>query len=156
ERGKFRRDLWDRIGGICLRVPPLRRRAAEIEPLARAFVSESCRRSNTSEPLLSSQALTILTSYAWPGNIPQLRNVIERALVLSDDWVIRPAHLPSALIDQGAMMPFTAPTLRPPLRTELSNLERQRIIDALAQCNGNQTRAAKLLGYSRRTLTNRL
>ena len=94
-RGTFRQDLFFRLNGITLIIPPLRERVVEIEPLARAFLSHACRRfRHPTEPGITPEALLLLESYGWPGNVRELRNVIERAVVLCADGPIRPEHLP--------------------------------------------------------------
>src|SRR5206468_3328861 len=96
ERGTFREDLFFRLNGIMLVVPPLRERPSEIEPLAKLFISEICRlERRESVPELSADALALLMRYYWPGNVRELRNVIERAVLLGDGGAITTAHLPS-------------------------------------------------------------
>lgn len=90
----FREDLYFRINGISLMIPPLRERPAEIEPLAYSFLADLCRRSGRATPIIAPSTLALLQDYAWPGNIRELRNVIERALVLCDSGTITPDHLP--------------------------------------------------------------
>ena len=93
-RGTFREDLYFRLNGITLVIPPLRDRPAEIEGLAEHFIDEACRRSGREPPRISREALQILLAYPWPGNIRELRSVIERAVVLCDTDSLMPAHLP--------------------------------------------------------------
>jgi len=158
-RGSFRQDLYFRLNGVAFVIPPLRARVTEIAPLAERFLAAAAHTLDRLEPLrLSSSALRCLERYAWPGNVRELRNVIERAAVLSVGDEIDPADLPRHLTgviraepsspDAALDDEVTAPP--PP------NPERQRIIAALEQSAGNQTRAAKLLGISLRTLVNRL
>lgn len=136
ERGTFRRDLLFRLNGVTIHVPPLRQRREEIAPLAQHFALSVHGRPKT----LSQAALDVLRDHDWPGNVRELRNVIERAVVLSSDHVLGPEHL-----ELGFRTAALAPTS-----------ERERIIDALRQAAGNQTRAAEILGISRRTLVTRL
>ncbi len=144
--GAFREDLYFRLNGATLVIPPLRERTDEIEPLARAFAAEVAQEmSHASAPELSREALDALRAYRWPGNIRELRNVIERAVLLAGDAPIAHGHLPMEKLRAPG-----ADKNAPPAA------EKQRIMDALAQCGGNQTRAAKLLGISRRTLVKRL
>jgi two-component system, NtrC family, response regulator AtoC len=127
----------------------LRDRAAEIAPLARAFLDEAGPRFGRSEPLaIAPDVLDALARYRWPGNLRELRNVIERAVVLCDGAMLRREHLPAKLVDGDA------PGERCVLDARAH--ERRRILDALALCGGNQSRAAKMLGVSRRTLVSRL
>jgi two-component system response regulator AtoC len=99
-------------------------------------------------------------TYAWPGNIRELKNVIERAVVVSGGGTLRLVHLPPA-VAQGAhgstdKVPSAGPTSAAGLLSDLESIERQRIVRALEECQGNQTKAAKLLGISRRMLVGRL
>jgi DNA-binding NtrC family response regulator len=136
ERGTFRRDLLFRLNGVTIHVPPLRQRKEEIALLAQHFALSVPGRPKT----LSQAALAVLLAHDWPGNVRELRNVIERAVVLSSDHVLGPEQL-----ELGFRTAALAPTS-----------ERERIIDALRQAAGNQTRAAEILGISRRTLVTRL
>jgi DNA-binding NtrC family response regulator len=202
-RGTFREDLYFRLSGVSLVIPPLRERPTELEPLARTFIEGLARNRPGQVPELAPDALQWLHRYAWPGNIRELRNVIERAMLLAGDAPLTADHLP--LEKMGATLPSGPPVLRPPpasaysnaraiagrpqmtgsptmpprppppppmprmmdpneqsgattddLRRQLVEAERDRIIQALESCAGNQTRAAKELGISRRTLVSRL
>jgi len=184
--GNFREDLFFRLNGIPLVIPPLRERPLEIEPLARALIAQICHKASRADPDLTSQAIEILRRYSWPGNIRELRNVIERAVLLAGRGPITPEHLP--VEKMGSTLPVrTRPSLAPPpprarpplpeifeqtipvarptappggdgnaLKSGVEMVERDLIIRALEQCAGNQTQAAKLLGISRRTLVSRL
>ena len=92
--GAFREDLFFRLNGIPLVIPPLRDRPVEVEPLARALIAMSCKRSGRPEPDLRRDAIELLRRYAWPGNIRELRNVMERAVLLAGHGPITPEHLP--------------------------------------------------------------
>ena len=115
---------------------------------------------------LSEEVLDIFKTYRWPGNVRELRNVIDRAVLLCTDGVITKAHLPLDRMQQQTQQPqspMTRPTLPPtrgedpdPLRAALDAREKQRIEEALAQHNGNQTHAARALGISRGTLLSRI
>ena len=150
-------------------IPPLRERTSEIGSLAVVFAAQAARLMNLAgEPSISPEALAVLHAYRWPGNIRELRNVIERAVLLCGDGPIRPIHLPLEKMrvtfevqatDGGHLATATQPTLdEAPLADdeEPSLDEKQRIVDALASCAGNQTAAARLLGIGRRTLIKRL
>jgi two-component system, NtrC family, response regulator AtoC len=153
ERGAFREDLYFRLAKIPLFVPPLRERTQEIEELARAFAAEASAREGTSVPVISPEALAVLRSNPWPGNVRELRSAIEWAMLQCTDGVIRPEHLPAARLRTTVYAP--APVAAAPSQGR-EGAERQRIADALAQCGGNQRRAAELLGIGRRTLVTRL
>src|SRR3954447_12965871 len=183
QRGSFRKDLFFRLNGISFVIPPLRERLDEIEGLARLLVSDACRRmGRAAEPELSPEVLALLRQYPWPGNIRELRNVIERAVLLCADSTLTLAHLPAEKMsshfaarkpDYGPaplatpLPPLAVPSPLPALlrgspkapaelREQLAQAERQRIVDALTRCAGNQTEAAISLGISRRTLVKRL
>jgi DNA-binding NtrC family response regulator len=152
---RFRSDLYFRLNGICIRIPPLRDRLDEIESLA-AQLLEAASPSGPPPPL-GPDVLQALRAHPWPGNVRELRNVLERALLLSGGGPIRREHL-------GLAGPPSTPRGRtdgkadgsgPPLDAGEEE-ERSRIIDALDRCVWNQTYAAELLGISRRTLVNRL
>ncbi len=156
----FRQDLYFRLNGISLTIPPLRARVDEIEPLARSFLAAAAAQLGRSAPPLSPDALSWLRAYAWPGNIRELRNVMERALLLCTGDEIRLQDLPTEKLKRGssAAAPAAGPTTPPPLWTVqmAREAERQAIIEALARCAGNQTRAAELLGIPRRTFCTRM
>jgi DNA-binding NtrC family response regulator len=170
DAGRFRRDLYYRINGVTLAIPPLRERKSEIVPLARAFA----RRARPGATLaFGKEVIAELEYHSWPGNIRELRNSIERAVLMSSGATIRPSHLGLDTRDRGrdtATMPvhrvspdrISSPAIQAeprdsrPLATAVADLERQRIVDALEQCGGNQTRAARILGISRSTLVARL
>jgi DNA-binding NtrC family response regulator len=159
--GRFREDLYYRLNGISVVVPPLRERPLDIEPLARYFVTRSAQRRRA--PALSAASIAVLRSRLWPGNVRELRNVIERAVALCDGPSIEPEHL---VIDPAptGTRPVEPTTAIPPppvasgsgLREEVDTLERERIVAALAACDGNQRAAARKLGISRGALIRRL
>jgi len=186
--GRFRDDLYFRLNGVTLVIPPLRQRVAEIMPLAAGFVEQFCREAGHPAVAITSEARSYFERYSWPGNIRELRNVVERAVLLSGGEPIAPEHLPvekmraldrptpplrragSSSRLSAPAQPRPTPTPRPTpsggrrrrqqresgIRGELRDLERERILEALEECAGNQSRAAELLGMSRRTLVNRL
>jgi transcriptional regulator with PAS, ATPase and Fis domain len=145
----FRRDLYYRLAGVTIEIPPLRERRDEIEPLARDFVRAACARAKRSELSLTPAALATLRAHDWPGNVRELKNVVERAVLLAEDR-IEPEHLSLRGATKGEERSSRD------LRSDVQAFERQRIIEALAQCDGNQTKTAKLLGIGRRTLIERM
>jgi DNA-binding NtrC family response regulator len=162
-RGTFRQDLFFRLNGISLSIPPLRERKSEIAELARIFVAQACQETARAQLTISAEALATLENYAWPGNIRELKNVMERAVVLSDGSELGPSQLPlekmgapdEALVEATPQMGTPSTDLTKG-KQDLRAVERQRIIDALAACAGNQSRAAKLLGIPRRTFISKL
>ncbi|HLL80996.1 MAG TPA: sigma 54-interacting transcriptional regulator [Longimicrobium sp.] len=155
-QGRFRRDLFFRLNGISLTLPPLRERTSEIESLAKAFITQACRMERRPELALSAEALGCLHRYNWPGNIRELRNVIERAVLLCTGHTIGLEHLPLEKMTTTWMMSAQASRQAAPAAEAEPVSERQRILDALERCAGNQTRCAQLLGISRRTLVSKL
>jgi DNA-binding NtrC family response regulator len=171
--GAFRGDLMYRLNTLTLVIPPLRERRDEIASLASVFLAQTCRdMSRPPELSISAEAMQCLLEYSWPGNIRELKNVIERAVVLCDGAVILPEHLPQekmrpspgvyATVQQSsrevhAAGPHAAGSKPlPKLADARENDERERILAALDACASNQTRAAKRLGISRRTLITKL
>ena len=164
-RGGFREDLYYRLNGIILTIPPLRERRSEIIPLAEMFLVGACKRSGRVEvPRFASEALSVLERYAWPGNVRELRNVVERAaVVVGAGGEVRGEHFPAKVRAESVLPPASVEVRgaysvrsQEELRAAGQALEKTRILDALEECGGNQTRAAEMLGMSRRTLVNRL
>jgi DNA-binding NtrC family response regulator len=145
-QGRFRQDLFFRVNGITLHVPPLRERTSEIAELARRFLANATKVAGLKgAPEIAPETTAALERYSWPGNVRELRYVMERTLVTAGDGPVRPEHLPPSVL--SAVEPASAKT---------DAATRERVIEALAQCDGNQTRAAEILGVSRRTLINRM
>ena len=170
QQGKFREDLYYRLCGLALHVPPLRERQEEIEPLAQTFLEKACDALERPRLTLSAGAQAALTRHAWPGNVRELKNAMDRAALLCTGGPVLTEHLPQRVLgvrpaDAAISPPPPAP---PPIsadsidttwqraQRELLDVERERIRQALDQCAGNQRRAAELLGISRRTLVTRL
>jgi len=148
--GRFRQDLLFRIGGFTIAVPPLRDRPAEILPLAEHFARTAAAEQARVPPTLSDDAREALLGYAWPGNVRELRNALERALVLATD-TITAADLPERVHDASHRVRPAAPS-GADVRGQLAEVERAAIVAALEADSGNQTRAARRLGLSRRAL----
>ncbi|HET7540834.1 MAG TPA: sigma 54-interacting transcriptional regulator [Polyangiaceae bacterium] len=163
-RGAFREDLYFRLAGATVRVPPLRQRPADIEPLVMHFASALCGQMGHPLPSFSAAALAHLRSHAWPGNVRELRNVVERAVLTTNRPILEPFDLllDNAHMRVGAGAPLdTWPPPVPPSSqafalSEVERCERDRILAALATCHGNQTRAANWLQMPRRTLVRKL
>ncbi|MBL8678132.1 MAG: sigma 54-interacting transcriptional regulator [Myxococcales bacterium] len=163
EAGTFRRDLFYRVHGVSVELPPLRERLDDLELLAVHFAKVVLR---GEEPVLSAQALEALRRHRWPGNARELRNVMERAVLLSGGGRIDVVHLqlpnqPAPAMLNARVDASVANTVAPPalgaatggsLKENLRAIEREQIIAALEQCGGNQSQAAILLGMPRRTL----
>jgi two-component system response regulator AtoC len=156
---RFRADLYFRLNGISLTIPPLRERPEEVDALARRFIADAASAAKRRPPRLSPEALELMTSYAWPGNIRELRNMVERALVLCEDNEITPEHLPLDKlrlphVSPGAAVPVAAAA--PAGLTPDEVAERRHILNLLAEYGWNQTRVAKKLGMARGTLIERM
>jgi transcriptional regulator with PAS, ATPase and Fis domain len=152
ERGRFRSDLYFRLSAATLVIPPLRERPREIVILARRFAAAAAQRMGRAGIGFTGEALELLRAYGWPGNIRELRNVIERAVVVCNNDLISDEDLPAERM-RGTYLRLS--------QTESTSRggaedERERVMQALAQADGNQSKAASLLGVSRRTLINRL
>ena len=159
--GKFRQDLYFRLNGMTVNVPPLRERRADIAELARRFASRTAKIMNLREPELEPAALARLEAHEWPGNVRELRNVMDRAVALAGGHVIGVAHLffdePAASLRAPSLTAAApAPNGDGDLRESLDAEEKRRILEALASCDGNQTKAAEQLGMPRRTFVARL
>jgi DNA-binding NtrC family response regulator len=170
-KGTFREDLFFRLNGVTIPVPPLRERVLEIEPLAQAFLAAIAKELERPGLQLSAAALAQLQRYRWPGNVRELRNAIECAALLANDSLIEIAHLPPSIresvrppevktpsfsVPAAASVPDVPETLPPALSDARRRLEYERIVQALEACNGNQTRAAEHLSMPRRTLVAKL
>jgi two-component system response regulator AtoC len=150
--GTFREDLYFRLAGISLEVPPLRERAEEIDALARLFLEEACARARIRPtPTLDEGALRALREHRWPGNLRELRNTMERAALFATDGVLRAEHIAAAPSRAAPAKPVATG-----LQGARQAAEKEEILAALSACAGNQTRAAARLGISRRTLVDRL
>ena len=183
-RGAFRQDLFYRLNGVAIVIPPLRERTGEIAPLTLSFVEQVSQKLGRPPPCVSPDAMVVLEGYAWPGNVRELRNAVERAVLLAGDTIL-PEHLPQekmhrmvlpedsqrflrSALPAGLFGPATyaaakqrtqrhASTGRMPAVSDTpEGLERAHIVAALERCEWNQTTAAKMLGISRRTLVTRL
>lgn len=153
EAGAFRKDLYYRINVMQIKIPPLRERREDIPLLVAEFVEELCQREGKCISA-TDEVMGLFTAYNWPGNIRQLRNIIERAVVLARGNEITPAELPEELLHAGNPEP-PPPAPAASVQT-LKELEVSAIRNTLDECNGNKSMAAKLLGISRKTFYKRL
>jgi two-component system response regulator AtoC len=168
--GRFRRDLYFRLNGMTLHIPPLRARRGEIAPLANIFLRTYAAPLGRPTPALTAEAQHMLEAYVWPGNVRELRNMMERAVLLCTGGEILPEHLMLETMS-AATAPAPELSFRANARStqpmgvapDAANgggaddeAERERILRVLAECGGNQSRAAKILGIARSTLVLRL
>jgi transcriptional regulator with GAF, ATPase, and Fis domain len=168
DAGRFRRDLYFRLDGVSLAIPPLRDRRTMIGPLALLFFAEACRAAGHPQARMSAAVLAELERHEWPGNVRELKAVIDRAVLLSrgrdlavDDLVFagggtRPPPPPPPPPPSLSPSPARAAAEEPGFLTDDERADRDRVIQALDTCGGNQTRAAKQLQISRTTLVNKL
>ncbi len=150
ESGAFREDLYYRLNVFPIFLPPLRERREDIPLLVEYFAERLARELGVQRPRVSPQALECMKTYRWPGNIREMRNVMERAVLLCDSGEIGPAQLPREIAGE----PQPAPGEVPP--SSLENYEKAIIMRALEETRWNQTRAARVLGISRDNLRYRL
>lgn len=146
--GRFRQDLYYRLSVFPIMLPPLRNRREDIMPLATHFAEKYGKENNREIRRISPEATNLLTAYAWPGNIRELENVMERAVLLCGGGVIESGHLPPAL--QGR--DFADMDRHGSLDAALSALELRLITDALRDAEGNMVRAARQLGITERIM----
>lgn len=147
-KGEFREDLYYRLNVFPLTVPPLRDRGSDVVTLADHFAGQFSREAGKPVKRISTPALNMLMSYHWPGNVRELENVIERAVILSDDEVIHGYNLPPSLQTSAE----TGTTFGCGLEAKLQAVEYEMIVEALKMHKGNTTEAAKELALTRRML----
>ena len=159
--GRFREDLYFRLNGALVAVPPLRERTSEIEPLAKEFIRATCADLGRAAVVLKSESLLMLQHYPWPGNVRELKNFVERAVLVAPGSEILPEHFPIQRMASTLPLNRIGHESVPPPSSAPSpaagvDPERDHILAVLAECGGNQSRAAKVLGISRTTLVTRL
>jgi two-component system, NtrC family, response regulator AtoC len=176
-RGAFREDLYYRLAGVTLALPPLRERQSEIMPLVHEMARSVAAGLQRPQPRWSEEAKKCLLAYRWPGNVRQLRNVVECAMLRAEGHCVEVQDLPEDLRAKGKSGVYEQVRIPPegpsgsslgervfyPLPERDANAltpqqqeERSRIVQGLAACNGNQTRTAQYLGMPRRTLVAKL
>jgi len=153
EGGRFRADLFYRLHGIQLRLPPLRERLDDLPELINTFLDRARRKLSRTAATISHEALQRLWVHAWPGNVRELKHVLEGAVMLSDG-VIRPEHLPPAIQTSDVTERATASGRS--LDETIDDVERQMILAALGRADGVQVRAARLLGITEQSLWYRI
>jgi two-component system NtrC family response regulator len=145
--GRFREDLFHRLNVVPLRLPPLRERREDIVPLAESFLAAERARGASAASRFTPEAVELLRGYLWPGNVRELRSVVERAALLTAEGEVPPSALPSHVLEQPATL-WAGRDRRPTLR----DVELAYIRYVLDSVKGNQTRAAAVLGISRKAL----
>jgi two-component system, NtrC family, response regulator AtoC len=165
-RGEFRADLFYRLDGVSVTIPPLRERAADILALAEFFLARLAGRMGLVAPTLADDAREMLCDYPWPGNVRELRNVVERALVMNPEVAaLTSAHLllnaptstePPPTRQTRLSTVHIDPEARTSLRESLGEAEKAAIVSALEKTGGNQSAAARMLGIGRHALITRM
>ncbi|MBK73785.1 MAG: transcriptional regulator [Verrucomicrobiales bacterium] len=158
EEGTFREDLYFRLNVLGIVMPPLRARREDIVLLANSFLSEFAQENGRPEKPLTEAAMNSLLSYGWPGNVRELRTAIEHAVVMSNQSELDIQHLPDFVSGLGHHFESSSAknTLAPEEEFNLHALEQRAVQGALRVTAGNRTKAAELLGISRRTLQRKL
>ena len=160
--GHFREDLYYRLNVFRIELPPLRARTGDIELLALHFLESICREQGMAPKMLASESLNLLREHAWPGNIRELKNTIERAIILCEGNVIGPTHI---TLQQRSNVPAlvasetrqTAGTIRVPTEgMSLESVERELLTITLQIAGNNQSYAARILGISRPTIIRKI
>jgi len=167
QQGQFREDLYFRINTFEIYLPPLRERLDDIPALALHLIARHLKRDTVPASMVPPETIRALQAHTWPGNIRELANVLEHALILSDGEVLKPSDLPRTLrrastedADRAVASPIAgtvapAPAVTSPLRT-LRQMEEDMIWQALERHKGDKPAAARDLGIALKTLYNKL
>lgn len=147
--GSFREDLYHRLNVLSIKLPSLTQRPKDLEPLIDHFLAEAAQRAGQESKKLSPKARALLLSYEWPGNIRQLKNILERTVILAPGELIQAEDLPESLHEEQTAV-FQAPI------TSLAEIERAHILRVLDHCGGNKKATAEILGIDRSTLYSKL
>jgi DNA-binding NtrC family response regulator len=158
--GRFRKDLFFRLGAARLTLPPLRDRRRELPVLVRALLAEACTRLKREPIEVAAEAMIRLSAYSWPGNVRELRNLMEFAAATVDGSVLLPWHVEEQITSAGppgssAAEPVVVTQFRP-IEEELRELEKQRMAAALSAAKGVHVRAAELISMPIRTFSSKL
>lgn len=167
--GRFRQDLYFRLANAVLTLPPLRERQRELPILARAFLGDACQRAGRPALLLAPDTLDVLLRHNWPGNLRELRNVMDYAAAVVTEPVVEPQHLPEPLnqlrtqeaatpteSDSGSLARMARTILRLPFPNKIDAMEAALVHEAVRMVSGNKSAAARILGVHRRIVERRL
>ncbi len=152
KEGAFREDLFFRLNVVPIFLPPLRERKEDIPLLAQYFLSKYSREFDKPVTGVSPEAIRLLNNYAWPGNIRELENVCERAVIMAQGPFILPEHIPMGIQTEQLGIDLEVTRSRLPLKEIVADIERQVILRVLEETNWNRTMAAESLGLNRRSL----
>ena len=153
-RGEFREDLYYRLNVVPVSLPPLRERKEDIETIANDFLLKSASISGKPTKKFSDKAIKKLQEYPWPGNIRELENIVERCVVITSSDTIDVDDLPSYILNFSQSEETKIPESK--LEDKMDGVEKSTIVRALHDCGGNRTKAAQVLGISRRSLHRKL
>jgi DNA-binding NtrC family response regulator len=151
--GKLREDLYYRLNVFAIELPPLRQRKDDLSLLLQSFLTEFNERNNKSVSAIDPAAMRILEQYNWPGNVREVRNVVERAVILANGDFVEPKHLPPLVTESPDVV---KPVVELEPGTTVEEAERRLILMTLEHTRDNKTRAAEILGISLKTLHNKL
>jgi DNA-binding NtrC family response regulator len=151
--GKLREDLYYRLNVFAIELPPLRQRKDDLSLLMQSFLAEFNERNKKAVSAIDPAAMRILEQYNWPGNVREVRNIIERAVILANGDFIEAKHLPPLVTDSPDVV---KPTVALEPGTTVEEAERRLILMTLEHTRDNKTRAAEILGISLKTLHNKL
>lgn len=149
--GKFREDLFYRLNVVRIHVPPLRERKDDLPLLITAFIHEIAKENGKKIEGIDTKARSVLYAYDWPGNVRQLRNCIESAVVMTSGTVITLDDLPPSILQQNESL-----SLHVPVGVTMAEAEKQVILQTLSAQNGNKSKTAEVLGIGRKTLHRKL
>lgn len=159
EDNRFRSDLFYRLNVIPVKIPPLRERRGDVPLLCDYFLDKYSQISGRKRPALSDEALKRLSAYSWPGNIRELENLMERAVLIYEGVTVKPEHLcleGQEEIHRDDELPETEKTVSPDRLITLRDMEKDLIFRTLDKVQGNKTKASRILGISVRTMRNKL
>ena len=151
DSGLFREDLFYRINVIPIIIPPLRDRRSDIPLLAESFFRRIRLKNEKNIRAISNPAMETLMNYAWPGNVRELKSALEYAFVTCNGTVLEPQHLPPDVFQNNSRL-----SQQQNITLDRDEIQKNRLINALKQTDGNQTQAARILGVSRITVWNRM
>lgn len=164
KEGKFREDLYYRLNVVTISIPPLRERKEDIPLLVNYFVAKYSKKYNKVVQGVSDKVMRVFMDYDWPGNVRELENAIARGVIITSAPLIMKEHLPPKLIEgvkETGLVNKTEGNIPMddeivPLPEAIAKIEKEMIIKAIKKANGNKTKAAKMLGISRKSLFNKL
>ena len=152
EEKKFNRELYQRLNAICISVPPLRERRDDISPLCSYFLTQLNKEFEKNIESISDEVSSVFMDYPFPGNVRELRHIIERAVILADTTTVELMHLPDRLRKKKPAYPST----KAQAFTTIDEMERAHILRAIEITQGNRSKAAEILGISRAALWRKL